>query len=58
MNVTNQNQSLVESEMRSYFIRLTICYKKKLQEVFFQEDNLEQGQGYASEVTDNIWYIF
>ncbi len=25
MNVTNQNQSLVESEIRYYFIRLTIC---------------------------------
>ncbi len=26
MNVTNQNQSLVKSELRHYFIRLTICY--------------------------------
>ncbi len=26
MNVTNQNQSLLKSELRNYFIRLTICF--------------------------------
>ena len=33
MNVTNQNQSLVKSELRHYFIRLMI-YRLNEQEVF------------------------